>query len=198
MIEFIFLFLHRVLSGVQNGFGYARTGNDMGITIVSAILLAALSIPLWVTAIDLPLVGRWLAYAGIAIAAVGTLGVYDNFTKRINLFPKDIHLWELLLTGGASVCWIALGGNLYLVAAHVYPALLLHKGAVNIGSGGAFWYHGTDDPSGQTFNVPLLNFRVPRLSLRGRQITAVVSLVGAAVVFWQGWAVSIYTLISKL
>lgn len=196
MITFLHLFLFRVLSGVQNGIGYAHLSKQTAIAITSILLAFATILPFFIFNIKgLSTIGIVAAMAGIVISIVGNMGVYDNFTKSLGIFPQDIHLWELLLTGGVSVCWIALGGNLYLIAAHVYPALLLHKAAVNIGSGLPFWDHRTDDATGQTYNIPLLNLRIPRLSLRGRQIIAVVSIVGAAVVWWQEWTLSIYKLI---
>jgi hypothetical protein len=192
MLEFIYLFLYRTLSGVQNGLGYAH--KSVPLAFVSILLAIAAVPPMWLMQGQI-LGGRMLAYTFAAISILSALGVWDSFNDALNgRFLKDIHFWELLLTGGMTLCWIVLGGNVYLVAAHVYPSLLLHKAAVNIGSGLPFWDHRTDDATGQTFNVPLINIRIPRLSLRGRQLLAVASLLGAVFVWWKGYSFTFYDL----
>ena len=192
MLEFIYLFLYRVLSGVQNGLGYAH--KSVHLAFVSILLAMASLPPMWLMQ-GQPLGGRMLAFTFAAISILSALGVWDSFNDALNgRFIKDVHFWELLLTGAMTLCWIVLGGNVYLVAAHVYPALLLHKAAVNIGSGLPFWDHRTDDATGQTFNVPLINIRIPRLSLRGRQLLAVASLLGAFIVWWKGYSFTFYDL----
>jgi hypothetical protein len=199
MFAFLFLFLYRTLSGVQNGFGYAirnKPSSYGAISFVSVILAVAPYLPILLTDYPaLPLGAKMLAWTGAAISTIGAVAVWDNFTDLLRRFTLGIHFWEMWVTSGVTLCWIALGGNLYLIAAHVYPALLLHKGAVNIGSGLPFWDHRTDDPTGKTFSIPLLNIKVPRMTLRGRQILAVVSLVGAAVVLWKGYSFTLLNLL---
>lgn len=207
MIEFIFLFLYRTLSGIQNGIGYALPNPIKGpgestnpplnrwLGILSVSLAIVAYLPVFLSASQVPDVLKVLAVLGSTISLFGVLGVWDNFTSVFNRFVNDIHFWELLATGGVTLCWVALGGNIYLIAAHVYPALLLHKGAVNMGSGLPFWDTRTNDATGKTFSVPLLNINIPRLGLRGRQIIAAVSIIGAAVVYWQGYSFTLLDLL---
>ncbi|MEL6971566.1 MAG: hypothetical protein AAFO02_15480 [Bacteroidota bacterium] len=194
MTAFVYLFIYRTLSGVQNGFGYAEHRNG---TTYTSLLLALLA---WLPLLLVPFSSfiwplKALAITGAIISTIGALGVWDNFSFIFNRFPVDIHFWELWITTGVTLCWIALGGNLYMVAAHVYPALLLHKGAVNIGSDLSFWDTRTDDATGKTFNIPLLNIRIPRLGLRGRQALAVLSLLGAGFVYWKGYSFTILNIL---
>lgn len=196
MLTFLYLFIYRTLSGVQNGFGYAR--HSGGVAFSSILLIAGALWPLWLLP-GQPLPWRIAAYVLAAVSVVSTLGVWDNFTGVLkHRMPDDIHFWELLLTGGITLCWIVLGGNLYLVAAHIYPALLLHKGAVNIGGGSPFWDTGTDDPTGKTFNVPLLNIRIRRMGLRGRQILAAISVIAVPIVIWQDYSLTLFDILNFL
>lgn len=203
MEAFIYLFLYRTLSGVQNGLGYAlpkKRNNESNIrrwlaftSLVLAISAAALPLILLSRELILPL--QLLTITGAVVSIIGSLAVWDNFSRIFNRFPIAIHFWELWITTGVTLCWIALGGNLYWIAAHVYPALLLHKGAVNIGGGANFWRHGTDNPTGKTWHLPIINIDVPRLSLRGRQILAGLSLVGGAIVYIKGYSFTILNLL---
>lgn len=195
-MEFIYLFLFRVISGIQNGGGYALRRNPVvgkWVLYTTTILLMAGSwAPLWITTRPPSVLLALLAGILCLASLTGVIGVFDGFEKRLSILPEDIHLWELFATGGVTLGWVTLGGNLFLIAAHVYPALLLHKAAVNVGSGIPFWDHRTDDATGDTFSIPLLNIKIPRASLRTRQVLAVLSIVAAAVVWWQGWSFTIY------
>ena len=176
MIPFTFLTIFRALSGLQNGLGYGR--HRLARAIVSIIMLLDIA----ALAIYLHLIGilpwqHWLALGCLLISAVGSFGVEDNFNKRLDLFKRDIHFWELLATGGVTLASILMGLDLIGIACSVYPGLVLHKGFVNVCSGLGWWYHGTDDATGKTFNVPLLGIRVPRLSLKGRIALALLSLL---------------------
>jgi len=202
-MEFIYLFLFRTLSGWQNGCGYAirHTGSESGeiwykmqLLVITFLLgIGALSQLLWLG--QAPTLFWKITTALLcSVSIVGVFGVYDSFEDDINFFPRDIHFWELVCTTGVTLGWVTLGGNLFLIAAHVYPALLLHKGAVNIGSGLPFWDHRTDDATGATFSIPLLGLRIPRLSAWMRQVLAVGSLIGAGLCWWYGWSFTIYNL----
>ncbi len=206
-MEFWYLFIFRAASGIQNGLGYANY--KLTRTIVSVVLI----IILVVTAIQFLLIGGvdWLsvvAFIGVVISIVGIWGVEDSFDPDYRWFPTDIHLWELLATGGISVAWVAMGGNIYLIIASVYPSLLLHKAAINIIPRLAkmpwreairyFFDHQTDDATGKTFRIPLLNISIPRLSLRGRKILAGISLVAAVVIAFTHWRLDIYSIMKML
>lgn len=174
MIEFTYLVLFRALSGGQNGFGYAKRNTYRAVTsfLMSAILAGTLFLILYrVPESYWKVAAVFLSLASIA----GTLGVEDSFNEKTNLFKTDVHFWEMLVTGGITLAWAVLGGNLISIAASVYPGLILHKGFINIGSGKKWWYAGTDDATGKTFTIPLLNLSIPRLSTRARISIAVIS-----------------------
>lgn len=199
-MELLYLFLYRTISGIQNAYGYARSSHQAvasnGLTYTSLLLALTAWLPLLLVPMGQLMVPlKLLAVTGATISTVGSIALWDNFARIFDRFPFAIHFWELWITTGVTLCWIALGGNLYLIAAHVYPALLLHKGAVNIGNGLPFWDVRTDDPTGKTWHLPIINIKVPRLGLRGRQGLAVLSVIGAAWVLWKGYSFSILNLL---
>lgn len=175
MYVFFYLFAYRTLSGVQNGLGYAKRNGWLA--IVSCLLIAGAMLPAWIMWPQATALAKTGAALGTIISMVGAFGVYDSFSDSFKVLPKDVHFWELLATSGVMMCWIALGGDLIQIAAHVYPALLLHKGAVNIGSRLPFWGNRTDDPTGATYNIPLLGIRIPRFGVTQRKLFAVVSFL---------------------
>lgn len=185
MLEFIFLFLFRTISGVQNGLGYGQYKKARLVTSWTMMIsLAALAgwyffqqPAVWYT---------WLSVALIVLSILGTEGVEDYFNEKYQLLAKDAHFWELLATGGVSVAWIWMGGNIFTIAASVYPALILHKAAINIiprwkqmkWKAFAFFFdHATDDPTGDTFSIPLLGWKIKRLSVRSRILLAIASII---------------------
>ena len=193
-MEFIFLFLYRSLSGWQNGLGYsgrhiARTSASYVLAIAafapSIALLRAHAAPAILLA----------ALLGSAISALGAIGVEDSFNEKMRMLPKDVHLWEMLATSGVMASVAAMGGNLILIVASVYPALIVHKGLINVYSGLSWWDKRTDDATGRTFSIPLLGIRVPRMGTRGRQAAAVLSIIAAAAAWIVPAKVSIYSLI---
>lgn len=196
MIEFIYLFLFRSLSGAQNGFGYARQQNGRRITtfLMELILIGTAFVflrgdasPVWWQMIFI--------LGGLVISLLGVAGVEGSFDPEWNLLFDDVHFWEVLATGGVTISWVAAGGNLVTIAASVYPALILHKGFVNIGSRKSFFYHGTDDHTGKTYSIPILGWKIPRLSTSWRITLAVASIAafGLSQLFHFGF--SIYTVL---
>lgn len=115
------------------------------------------------------------------------------------LFPEltafnkyaDIHLWEDLLTGGYGVYLVLSGFNILMIACAMYPALILHKGLINIGSNQSFFASATDDATGKTYGIPLLGIKIKRSSTTFRVVLALLSLVGAFLVLKYGWSLSL-------
>lgn len=194
MIEFLYLFLFRALSGAQNGLGYA----DQRIprTITSFLMCAILIGTLMILLLRAP-ESIWKVVAVLLVIAsiLGVLGVEDSYNEKTNLFKSDVHFWELLATGGITLAWMALGGNLIGIVASVYPGLILHKGFINLGSGQKWWYHGTDDKTGQTFSIPLLGWKIPRQSTRTRISLAVISVMIIIINTGLQWHVSLQQII---
>lgn len=206
-MEFWYLFLFRFGSGIQNGLGYGKYSRIR--TFCSVLLMGVL---LWADFIFIESLGYgWqcpvtLILTGISQA--GVWGVEDSFDKNYDLFPSDIHLWEMLATGGILLAWFIAGGNLYLIGASIYPSLLLHKAAINIiprikelgwtSAFNSFFDHRTDDATGKTFTIPLLNLSIPRLSLRARIILAILSVVGAIVIHFTHRRWDIHSLLQSI
>lgn len=193
MLEFSYLVLFRWLSGLQNALGYA--GRQRGRMIVSFAMAIMLIGGMTLCFLMRP---YWPANAIIGMLAttsiIGTAGVEDAFNTDIRIFPRDIHLFELLATGGITLAWAVAGGNLITIAAATYPGLIVHKGLINLGAGLPFWHHGTDDATGRTFSIPLLGLSVPRLPQSGRILLAIASVVATVVAASWGKAVTIYSL----
>lgn len=190
MIEFIYLFLFRILSGGQNAFGYAEKTAFRA--VASGVMIFALGgTAVFFLQTDPDIWTLILGLACIIVSILGTVGVEDGFSDGFNILPKDIHFWEILATGGITVFWMATGGNWIMIAASVYPSLIIHKGLINIGSEKGFWYEGTDDPLGRYFSIPLLGWRIKRLSLKTRLFLAFISLIVFALALQLGWYWSI-------
>lgn len=182
MIAFIFLFVFRSLAGLHNGFGYAQNPKNR---VATAIVLTLLAITSGVLLINKDIKDLWfftedirrnLGYLACVLSIIGIWGVDNSFSKTIKFIPQDIHFWELIKTGGVTFVFLLGGWDFWMVAAHLYPALILHKGFVNYGGGHPFFYYGTDDTTGKTFNIPLLNIKVKREPLYVRLLLAVISV----------------------
>jgi len=195
MIEFLYLVLFRALSGGQNAFGYAD--RNLYRVITSFLMLAILAGSLFLI-MQRVSESYWKISAIFLtlVSMAGTLGVEDSFNENYKLFKTDVHFWELLATGGITLAWMILGGNLISIAASVYPGLILHKGFINLGSNKKWWYAGTDDKSGKTFSVPLLNLRIPRLSTRARISIAVASIMAVIINTGLKWHISLQDVIN--
>lgn len=191
MVELIFLFVFRVLSGVKNGAGYARnTRLRVATETIMALMLGIVTVG-WMRE-DLPGALKWLSISLGILSLIALWGVEDSFNKAINVFPADIHLYETLLTGAITAAWVLAGGNIFLIAAHVYPAMILHKGAINIGAGIPFFDTRTDDPTGRYFTIPLLKLKIRREGNPWRLFWAVVSIGFIAMALRYGWMFSIH------
>jgi len=129
---------------------------------------------------------------------VNTVIVYMK-TMSFKVFPQltvfnkyaDIHLWEDLLTGGYGVYLVLSGFNILMLACAMYPALIVHKGLINIGSDLPFFASATDDATGKTYGIPLLGIKVKRSSTTFRLVLAGLSLVGAFLILKYGWSLSL-------
>lgn len=188
MIEFTFLTLFRILSGGQNGLGYDKDKNRWMATAVLVLSLigAFFLLTYCYSAKD------WLyvfAILYLLVSLAGVLGVENSFSKQIEWVPIDIHFWELFATGGVTLAFAAMDANLIMIAASIYPALIIHKGLINIGSGKGFWYEGTDDPTGKTFSIPLLEWKIRRLDNEFRITMAVSSIILAILVYVYDWSI---------
>lgn len=186
----IALIAQRALSGAQNGLGYANsryryaTGVALAAFAFAGIFAAIVSpLPAW---------QKGVAMLAFAASQVGVGMVENAFAARQDgeTLPKwraDIHLWENFITAGFLLGAVLAGVNILLAVSSVYPGLILHKGAVNIGSGLRFFDSRTDDASGKTYSLPFLGIKVPRLSTRWRVALALASIAAAVLAISMGW-----------
>lgn len=182
MESFIIAFLHRVLSGVQNGLGYAKL--TVGLCALGLILCLA---P-WAVENS-----HWLFFVfyvvNIITVSMKSISFDMDFAKSLRKY-KDIHLWENLVTGGFFVWMMISGHNILMLCCSVYPALIFHKGAINLGSGLKFFANATDDATGKTYGIPILGIKVPRSGAKFRLIAAGLSLLAAGVILLMKWGLA--------
>lgn len=197
MFEFTYLFLFRSLSGLQNGLGYAKL-STWRIVVTVALIAAAGFLNVYFAFQPIPLFPRLITMLLSIISMAGALGVEDSFNPEMDLMPRDVHFWESFATGGVVLAWTIGGGNILLIIASVYPALILHKGFVNIGAGLKWWDVRTDDKTGRTFRIPMLGITIVRGGNAWRIFLAIVSLALAAATGLFGWKVTLVPLVIDL
>lgn len=188
----LFLIIHRMVAGIQNGHGYGKnlTGRRQATWALTGYAGAA-TLVLILT--DPPV--QWLFIGGLIciLAAVASTWAIDMiFAKKLQGKWADIHFWEMAKTGGIVLAVAASGFNLIAIACSIYPGLILHKGMVNINSGLRWWYTGTDDETGKTFRIPLLNITIPRSSNAVRISLAAASLIIAVLASIYGWSLNLW------
>ena len=184
ILSFFFAFIQRVMSGAASLFGYKK--NFFGLHVVS---LAMILLPIWTAEHNWLF---WLFMVVNAICVVMKVVSFDDEIKGWTAKYKDIHLWENLVTGGFGLFLALTGHNLLMLVLAVYPALILHKGLINIGSGLSFFAEATDDATGKTYGIPLLGIKVKRSSTKFRLIVAGLSLIGAVLVYLLNIQVALY------
>jgi hypothetical protein len=175
MVSFILPFVQRCLSGMQSMYGYEKS--KKGFIILSLVMLFYPMITFKF---------HWLFFLYFIVNAFIVYMKTSSFelTSGLNEFKKyhDIHLWENLITGGYMVYMILSGFNVLLLICSVYPALIIHKGLINIGSGLSFFATATDDPTGKTYGFKLFNLKIKRSSNFIRLIFASVSIIAALLI----------------
>ncbi len=182
-MDFLYPFLQRILSGLQSMFGYDKAKS--GFIVLSLVMLL------------FPLITLKFSWLFLAYFITNLITVYMK-TASFDILPltplkkyRDIHLWENLVTGGYVVYLIFAHFNILLIMCSVYPALILHKGFINIGSGLKFFATATDDPTGETYGFKLFGLKIKRSSNLIRLILAGVSLIAAGLILFFGWNLSI-------
>ncbi len=168
-MSFLLPFFQRILSGCQNAFGYSSNKLLMFIVSLCLILYPFLTFQ-----------HTLLFYSYLTINLLVVSAKYLSFNRKLGKFG-DIHFWENLTTGGYFLFMILSNHNIVLLILSVYPALILHKGFINLGSNQHFLYEGTDDVSGKTYNLPLLGIKINRSSLKFRLLAASISIVLAII-----------------
>lgn len=182
LASFFFAFIQRVISGYASYYGYKKDWDGLIYISIAMLLLPALLISLTTTNYN------WLFWLFTIVNTV-TVGMkalsFNRSGSGLLAKYRDIHLWENLVTGGFMVFLALIGHNLLMLVFSVYPALILHKGFINLGNKLPFFSEKTDDSTGKTYGIPLLGIKVKRSSLKTRLVLAGLSIL----------AVVIYTII---
>lgn len=164
-------------------FGYSKSKNWFTVVAVVLGLFPLIMFTTW-----------WLfiLYFIVNLFVVYMKTVSFKQHPKFTLFKKfqDIHLWEEFVTGGIVIYMTLAGFNILLILCSVYPALIIHKGLINIGSKLDFFATATDDPTGKTFNIPLLGIKIKRSSNGVRLTLAGISIVAAILILFFGWNLS--------
>lgn len=179
MISFIVLFIHRTLSGMQNGYGYSRDRDGMIMTTAAMCIVLLFGLAAMRVMGSFPHSAGGFVIVGYCVSVLTAVLVWRAFEEK-----RDIHLWELLATSTAFLTMIISGGDILGCIFSVYPALILHKGFINVKSGLSFLDTRTDDPTGKTFGIPSLGIKIPRNGNTTRFILAGLSLVGAVLLLF--------------
>jgi hypothetical protein len=162
------------MSGIVSYFGYSH--RVLGLVLMSILMIG---FPLLTMNWNLFFI---IFFVVNAITIIMKMVSFDVDLGLSNLKYKDIHLWESLVTGGYVMYLMLIGHNILLLMCSVYPALILHKGFINLGCKLTFFAEATDDPTGKTYGIPLLGIKVKRSSTKFRLIAAGVSLLIALIV----------------
>lgn len=177
--SFIYPFVQRIMSGAASYFGYSHKVE--GILIVSILmcmfpLLTAHATWFYVLFSIINIICVMMKFVSFDTSITGWLTKY-----------RDIHLWENLVTGGYMLFLTLTGFNILLLACSVYPALIIHKGLINLGSKLSFFAEATDDSTGKTYGIPLLGIKVKRSSIKIRLIVAGISIIAAIAILCFKW-----------
>lgn len=191
MFGFIYAFFQRVLSGAQNMYGYSKKKGLFLLLTIIMLLFPFINYRPDLLFLIFVIVNAFDVYMK---AASFNLLPYMGFLKRY----RDIHFWEDIVTGGYFLFLILAHFNILYLICSVYPALILHKGLINKGSGLSFFSAATDDntiadgnPVGATYSIPLLGIKIKRSGTKFRLILASISLIAAALIFIFGWNLSL-------
>ncbi len=185
-MDFIYPFTQRILSACQSYFGYKKPYNRwamFGITLIVMFQPLCNFVNHWI----------WIVY--ISIHVLISFMKMISFDKRILVSLKkykDIHFWEDLLTGGYFIYMILIGNNIILTCCAVYPALIIHKGVINVSNNLSFFAEATDDPTGKTYGIPLLGIKIRRSSTKIRLILAGISLIAVGIVMYYSIKLSLH------
>lgn len=163
-LTFLLSFIYRVLSGVQNGLIYRGSEGGDFLPVVAMFF-----IPFF-----------FLKYGGdfygVRLCLISWGFLLAMSLKRNFGNPRNgwgVHEFETIgmyVFAAGCLFFSPLG---FLLS--VYPSLILHKGAVNIGSGLDFFDQRTNDPTGRTFSFFNLNIR--RSTNTFRLILSAISLI---------------------
>lgn len=184
MLSFFLPFIQRALSGFQSMFGYSNRKLEF---LLISILIGVM-----------PLLFFNFGWLFITFFIVNLFVVYMktmsfNVLPNLTLFKKygDIHLWENLVTGGYVLYLVLAHYNILFIMCSVYPALILHKGFINIGSKLSFFATATDDPTGKTYGFKLFGLKIKRTGNAYRFTMAILSILAAILIYLLNWNISI-------
>lgn len=183
MLEFVYAFSQRVLSGAQNMYGYGKKKWMFFLFTIMLLLFPLVTYKYTIIFLIFFIVNAFNVYMK---AASFNLLPYMGFFKKY----RDIHFWENLVTGGYFLFLILAHFNILYLICSVYPALIFHKGLINKGSGLSFFATATDDTTGKTYGIPLLGIKIKRSGNKVRLTFAAISIIAAVLIYIFGWNLS--------
>ena len=190
MIIYALFIVHRALSGAVNGAQYG------GLPRLRAVLTDALAgvtvfVCFWALLEAFEVWGavpRWrlVCWTLGILGSVTVVLLTDQAHAQSTRFPGDVHLFTYLQQAVLAATLVVLSNPWWALpfdlALAIYPAVFLQKIAVNLLGGNRWDYAGTDDATGQTWGVPSLGIRVPRIrSMRVRAWLAIGSILAFAI-----------------
>jgi hypothetical protein len=179
MTTFLLHVLLRVLSGAQNGAGYARKWHLFALSSLAfvAVLVFAMG--------QISKIGK----LAMLLPFVALAGKTRAFLQKKTLGASDIHFWENAVMLPVPIALFLGGLPLVYVAFSLPLGMLAHKIMVNVGSGLNWLDDRTDDPTGNTYGVSMpawlvkigipAHISVPRTTQKMRLALAAVTTIGA-------------------
>ena len=191
MLDFVYAFTQRVLSGAQNMYGYGKRKWLFFLFTIIMLLFPLVTYQHTIIFLIFFIVNAFDVYMK---AASFNLLPYMGFLKKY----RDIHFWENLVTGGYFLFLILAHFNILYLICSVYPALIIHKGLINTGSGLSFFATATDDNTttdgdsiGAKYGFKLFDITIKRSGNKVRLTLAAISLIAAALIFIFSWNLSL-------
>lgn len=185
LTAFFLVVAHYFFSGIANGGGYAKRNVVQYIGIAWQVAITGLALSF----VPLSFVNISLCVLSVSCFVLNKLK-FDG-----NLRVGDIHLYTYL--GSAFFCLLVCYDLSIFGLLGVYAGLLLEKGMINLGSKLTFFDNRTDDASGDTFGIPSLGIKVPRLKSAYRIPLAVLSLVAIGFISMRNWNLTIHWLLTN-
>lgn len=177
LASFIFAFLIRAISGIQNALGYSGSRYLVPTTLalLAIVMFAGLFSPieqynpLWlIRVISAVLVTSVAVYCAISITSAFTQLNYHH-----------IHLYETILMAASLVSIGLVDYDLIAIVASTYPALIVHQVVINLATNQKWNSNATDVYHGKwyTINIGKRSFKIPRMTFSIRLVIAIISCV---------------------
>lgn len=173
--------LHRLLSGIRNGTQYNRKPAAENAPLLALLAMSLVSIILGAVVLNMPswaFIPTWLsALKYLFIPASWVAGYFATQLHSTNKWLRDIHLWTEVeqLCLSAMMLLSGIPGVIVWVCT-IYPAVFTQKTVINRFCEMNWYEDRTDDPTGATYSIPVLNLKIPRTTQKLRAILTAISI----------------------